>query len=63
MVPATCPAWPSGTGGAAGVLAGIGLLVPGGHAAAGQVAWVMIAVAILRAVFAPLTGWLYGRPR
>jgi ABC-2 type transport system permease protein len=35
----------------------------GGHAAAGQVAWVLIAAAALTAVFAPLTGWLYSRPR
>jgi ABC-2 type transport system permease protein len=35
----------------------------GGHAAVGQVAWVLIAAAALTAVFAPLTGWLYGRPR
>ncbi len=35
----------------------------GGHAAAGQVAWVLIAAAIITAVFAPLTAWLYGRPR
>jgi ABC-2 type transport system permease protein len=35
----------------------------GGHAAASQVAWVLIAVAIMTAVFAPLTGWLCGRQR
>jgi ABC-2 type transport system permease protein len=35
----------------------------GGHAAIGQVIWVLIAAAVLTAVFAPLTGWLYGRPR
>jgi ABC-2 type transport system permease protein len=34
-----------------------------GHAAAGQVTWVLIAAAALTAVFAPLTAWLYGRPR
>ena len=32
-------------------------------AAIGQAAWVLIAAAVLTAVFAPLTGWLYGRPR
>jgi ABC-2 type transport system permease protein len=35
----------------------------GGQATIGQVAWVLIASAALTAVFAPLTGWLYGRPR
>ena len=35
----------------------------GGHAAASQVAWVLIAAAIVTTVFAPLTAWLYGRPR
>ena len=35
----------------------------GGHAAASQVIWVLIAAATMTAVFAPLTGWLYGRPR
>ena len=35
----------------------------GGHAAAGQVTWVLIAVAIVTAVFAPLTAWLFGRRR
>ena len=89
-------------GGAAGVLAGIGLLVLfpltlvgnvfvaprtmpgwlqalvrvnpvsrpvtaergllGGHAAS-RLAWVLIAVAAMTAVFAPLTGWLCGRQR
>jgi len=34
-----------------------------GHAATGQVAWVLIASAALTVVFAPLTTWLYGRPR
>jgi ABC-2 type transport system permease protein len=34
-----------------------------GQAAAGQVAWVLIASAALTAVFAPLTAWLYSRPR
>ena len=34
-----------------------------GQAATGQVAWVLIASAALTAVFAPLTAWLYGRPR
>jgi ABC-2 type transport system permease protein len=34
-----------------------------GQAAAGQVAWVLIAAAIITALFAPLTAWLYGRPR
>jgi ABC-2 type transport system permease protein len=34
-----------------------------GHAPAGQVAWVLIAAAIMTVVFAPLTAWLYGRPR
>ena len=34
-----------------------------GHPTAGQVAWVLIAAAIVTAVFAPLTAWLYGRPR
>jgi hypothetical protein len=29
----------------------------------GQVSWVLIASAALTAVFAPLTAWLYGRPR
>jgi ABC-2 type transport system permease protein len=35
----------------------------GGHAAIGQVIWVLVAAAVLTAVFAPLTGWLYSRPR
>jgi len=35
----------------------------GGHAAASQVIWVLIAAATMTAVFAPLTGELYGRPR
>jgi ABC-2 type transport system permease protein len=48
-------------GGVPGVLAGTGLL--SGHAAIGRVAWVLIAAAIVTAVFAPLTAWLYGRPR
>jgi ABC-2 type transport system permease protein len=34
-----------------------------GHAVASQVAWVLIAAAIMTALFAPLTAWLYGRPR
>lgn len=50
------------------MLAGTGLLVLfalslSGHAAASQVAWVLIAAAIVTAMFAPLTAWLYGRPR
>jgi ABC-2 type transport system permease protein len=32
-----------------------------GHPAAGQVAWVLLAAAVLLAVFAPLTGYLYAR--
>jgi len=35
----------------------------GGHPAGGQVAWTLIAAAIVTAVFAPLTAWLYSRPR
>ena len=34
----------------------------GGHAAS-RLAWVLIAVAAMTAVFAPLTGWLCGRQR
>jgi ABC-2 type transport system permease protein len=34
----------------------------GGHPASGQVAWALIAAAVVTAVFAPLTAWLYGRP-
>jgi daunorubicin/doxorubicin transport system permease protein len=34
-----------------------------GHAAAGQVAWVLLASAVLVAVFAPATVYLYGRRR
>jgi ABC-2 type transport system permease protein len=34
-----------------------------GQPAAGQLAWVLLASAALTAVFAPLTAWLYGRPR
>ena len=34
-----------------------------GQAAIGQVSWVLIASAALTAIFAPLTAWLYGRPR
>jgi hypothetical protein len=34
-----------------------------GQAATGQIAWVLIASAALTAVFAPLTAWLYNRPR
>jgi ABC-2 type transport system permease protein len=30
---------------------------------AGQIAWVLLASAVLAAVFAPLTAWLYGRQR
>ena len=33
----------------------------GGHPAAGQIAWVLLAAAALVAVFAPLTGYLYTR--
>ena len=33
----------------------------GGHPAAGQIAWVLLAAAALAAVFAPLTGYLYTR--
>ena len=43
------------------VTADRGLL--GGQAAVGQVSWVLIASAALTAVFAPLTAWLYARPR
>ncbi len=32
-----------------------------GHGAAGQVAWVPLASAVLVAVFAPVTAYLYGR--
>jgi ABC-2 type transport system permease protein len=35
----------------------------GGHPAAGSIAWVLLASAVLAAVFAPLTAWLYGRQR
>jgi ABC-2 type transport system permease protein len=35
----------------------------GGHPAAGPVAWVLLASAVLTAVFAPLTARLYGRQR
>ncbi|MGH3248601.1 MAG: ABC transporter permease [Trebonia sp.] len=38
-----------------GLLAGTGTV--------GQVAWVLIAAAVLTAVFAPVTAWLYGRQR
>jgi ABC-2 type transport system permease protein len=34
-----------------------------GAAAGGQTAWVLLTSAILAAVFAPLTAWLYGRQR
>ncbi|HEY2265883.1 MAG TPA: ABC transporter permease [Streptosporangiaceae bacterium] len=34
-----------------------------GQAAISQVSWVLIASAALTAIFAPLTAWLYGRPR
>ena len=34
-----------------------------GHPAAGPIAWVLLASAALAAVFAPVTAWLYGRPR
>ena len=34
-----------------------------GHPAAGPVAWALLASAALAAVFAPVTAWLYGRPR
>ena len=34
-----------------------------GQAAASQAAWVLIASAALTALFAPLTAWLYSRPR
>jgi ABC-2 type transport system permease protein len=34
-----------------------------GQPAAGQLAWVLLASAALAVVFAPLTAWLYGRPR
>jgi len=34
-----------------------------GHPAAGQIAWVMLAAAILVALFAPATAYLYGRQR
>jgi ABC-2 type transport system permease protein len=32
-----------------------------GHPAAGQIAWVLLSAAVLLAVFAPLTGYLYAR--
>jgi ABC-2 type transport system permease protein len=32
-----------------------------GHPAAGPMAWVLLASAVLVAVFAPATAWLYGR--
>ena len=35
----------------------------GGHPAAGPIAWVLLASAVLAVVFAPLTAWLYGRQR
>jgi len=38
-------------------------LTSGGHPAAGPIAWVLLASAVLTAVFAPLTAWLYGRQR
>lgn len=31
--------------------------------AAGPMAWVLLASAVLAAVFAPVTAWLYGRQR
>jgi ABC-2 type transport system permease protein len=34
-----------------------------GHPAAGPTAWVLLAAAVLAAVFAPVTAWLYGRQR
>jgi daunorubicin/doxorubicin transport system permease protein len=34
-----------------------------GHPAAGPIAWVLLTSALLAAVFAPLTAWLYGRHR
>ncbi|HYB87941.1 MAG TPA: ABC transporter permease [Streptosporangiaceae bacterium] len=34
-----------------------------GHSAAGPVAWVLLTSAVLAAVFAPITAWLYGRQR
>ena len=34
-----------------------------GHPAAGPMAWVLLASAALAVVFAPVTAWLYGRPR
>jgi ABC-2 type transport system permease protein len=34
-----------------------------GQPAPGQVAWVLLASGMLVAVFAPVTAWLYGRPR
>lgn len=34
-----------------------------GHPASGQITWVLLACAILAAVFAPLTAWLYSRQR
>jgi ABC-2 type transport system permease protein len=34
-----------------------------GHPAAGPTAWVLLTAAVLAAVFAPVTAWLYGRPR
>jgi len=33
----------------------------GGHPVAGPIAWVLLTSAVLTAVFAPLTAWLYGR--
>ena len=32
-----------------------------GHPATGQIAWVLAAAAVLLAIFAPLTGYLYSR--
>jgi daunorubicin/doxorubicin transport system permease protein len=34
-----------------------------GQAAAGPIAWVLLTSAVLAGVFAPVTAWLYGRPR
>jgi ABC-2 type transport system permease protein len=34
-----------------------------GHPAAGPIAWALLASAALATVFAPVTAWLYGRPR
>jgi ABC-2 type transport system permease protein len=34
-----------------------------GHPAAGPIAWVLLASAVLTAAFAPFTAWLYGRQR